>query len=327
MSEKKSKVNAKELLEKIKTSINEYDSIKKSKASFINKFINSEINKIQLKREEEMNLMDKHYESMIDELRVFGHDILHNLSNIEAPDQSFEEMRNEMKDYDQFITSFGSFSKAIEGEMLKSSKQIDNILADYKASILKNKVPQFNTERFHEHNRRRYFGTLVIKDNSKFDSNIIRSISESKHLMRLCQFDNTDSFELLYRATDHGFRARDFHTKCDNIPNTLTIIRSKSDMIFGAYTTAQWDTSNRFKHSDESFLFSLVNENGHPVKLFCVDYNSAIYCGYNFGPTFGAGHDLLVTNNSNTNEQSFLVIGKNKFHFLATEIEVFRRKI
>ena len=32
-----------------------------------------------------------------------------------------------------------------------------------------------------------------------------------------------------------------FHTKCDGIPNTITILKAKSGNIFGGFTEQNWD--------------------------------------------------------------------------------------
>jgi hypothetical protein len=41
---------------------------------------------------------------------------------------------------------------------------------------------------------------------------------------------------LIYRASQDGFEANDFHSKCDQKPNTLMIIKSEHGNIFGGYT-------------------------------------------------------------------------------------------
>jgi len=51
------------------------------------------------------------------------------------------------------------------------------------------------------------------------------------------------SLNLIYRASRDGFRAIDFHSKCDNTSNTLTLIKTKKSYIFGGYTTLSWNES------------------------------------------------------------------------------------
>jgi len=61
----------------------------------------------------------------------------------------------------------------------------------------------------------------------------------------------------LYQATVDGGDCSIFHKKCDNIPNTLTIIKSAGYRRFGGFTTVEWDISGKFKDDKNTFLFSL----------------------------------------------------------------------
>jgi hypothetical protein len=50
---------------------------------------------------------------------------------------------------------------------------------------------------------------------------------------------------LIYRGTRDGFKAKDFHKKCEKIGATLIIIKSEAkdggmQRIFGAYTDINW---------------------------------------------------------------------------------------
>ena len=44
---------------------------------------------------------------------------------------------------------------------------------------------------------------------------------------------------LCYRASSHGWEARTFHSRCDGMPHTVTIIR-KGPYVFGGYTDIAW---------------------------------------------------------------------------------------
>ena len=65
-------------------------------------------------------------------------------------------------------------------------------------------------------------------------------------------------------------------------------------------------------HSSKSFLFSLYNINGYaPVKLNMKSshYSGATASGIGFGPTFGTGSDLYISNNAGSNSNSFTHCG------------------
>jgi hypothetical protein len=49
-------------------------------------------------------------------------------------------------------------------------------------------------------------------------------------------------FTLLWRGTRDGFRANDFHNRCDEHSNTLTVILDTEGNIFGVFTPAEWES-------------------------------------------------------------------------------------
>ena len=62
-----------------------------------------------------------------------------------------------------------------------------------------------------------------------------------------------------------------------------------------------WDQSNNYKNDNEAFLFSIDKNKKYSVKTA----THAIYCGVGYGPTFGSGHDIHITTNSNTNNGNY----------------------
>jgi hypothetical protein len=73
----------------------------------------------------------------------------------------------------------------------------------------------------------------------------------------LREFGLKDIFKFLYRASEHGFDSSKFHSKCDGIPNTSTILKANG-FIFGGFTVATWDCFEEFKSDPNAFLFSLT---------------------------------------------------------------------
>ena len=93
-----------------------------------------------------------------------------------------------------------------------------------------------------------------------------------------------------------------------------------------------------------SFLFSLKNkDNVPPFKAPGKSHQYAILSCPSYGPIFGAGHDLLISNDSHTNQHSHTDFGDTyqpppgyvygtpqtksllagSYQFTPTEIEVF----
>ena len=65
------------------------------------------------------------------------------------------------------------------------------------------------------------------------------------------------------------------------------------------------------KSSSNSFIFSLKNkDNLAPFKAPVYRYSQyAIYCGSSYGPIFGGGNDLRISDNANSNTNSYTKFG------------------
>ena len=80
-------------------------------------------------------------------------------------------------------------------------------------------------------------------------------------LLNLCEFSKEHKWSLLYQATRDGFGATDFHSKCDGIRNTLTIIKTTNEDVSEA-----WTSVNGWQKDATSFIFSLRNKYNFPFK-------------------------------------------------------------
>ena len=146
--------------------------------------------------------------------------------------------------------------------------------------------------------------------------------------------------ELLYRASRDGWQCQDFHSRCDNKGATVTVIKCTGGFVFGGYADVSWRSTDSYTHSTQAFLFSLHSPSGvGPVKLPLVKNQYAIYSAPNYGPTFGAGHDLHVANCANGNTSSATNLGNayqlppgqsaqtfftGSHNFQAAEVEVYQ---
>ena len=122
--------------------------------------------------------------------------------------------------------------------------------------------------------------------------------------------------------------------------STLTIIKTTGGDIFGGYAAVSWDINKFTKGDLKAFIFSLVNAystpRSFPAKANCQD---SIYCAPHYGPTFGGGHDFLISDNSNTTKASSSHLGQSydfaqeknearsflagSYNFQTVEVEVF----
>ena len=101
------------------------------------------------------------------------------------------------------------------------------------------------------------------------------------------------------------------------------------------------DSSNTYGYSTNTFIFSLINKEGlAPFKSMVKSLKHAIYRNRGYGPTFGGGHDISISNNANSNTGSYtnfyntnyqissrvqnrLTILAGSYEFTPDEVEVF----
>ena len=118
-------------------------------------------------------------------------------------------------------------------------------------------------------------------------------------------FNNLTEEKLIYRASRDGFAASSFHSKCDNYSNTVTIIKTTSNSVFGGFTTAKWTSNGEGTFDTNAFIFSLRRSGNSNKERFNITYPYYAIHGYSsYGPIFGNGHDIFVSDSSNANEYS-----------------------
>jgi len=102
------------------------------------------------------------------------------------------------------------------------------------------------------------------------------------------------NFNLVYRATEDGDRAANFHNKCDKIGPNVTFVKTKTGYVFGGFTVKNWEHLKRDINDKKPNLGSASRDSR--AFGFCVNYQKiyknekpnefAIWCNRNFGPTF-----------------------------------------
>jgi hypothetical protein len=117
---------------------------------------------------------------------------------------------------------------------------------------------------------------------------------------------------LLYRGSRDGFQARAFHSRCDGHGNTVTLILSTNDCIFGGYTPLAWSSRDESVSdpSLKSFVFTIKNpHNLPPTILKQQQEGNAIHQYGQRGPVFGQGHTLSVCDQCHTSDGSYSNFG------------------
>lgn len=130
---------------------------------------------------------------------------------------------------------------------------------------------------------------IINEDNIKnFDFIINR-------LKLFCR-DKKLSLQLLYSATVDGDKSQKFHELCDYHKNTLIIIKTDTNNIFGGFAGKTWNSLELGRKRDiKSFIFSLDNQ-----KIYNPKFESKyhLFCSDNDGPCFYAFsvNDLCLQN-------------------------------
>jgi hypothetical protein len=137
------------------------------------------------------------------------------------------------------------------------------------------------------------------------------SSTEFTNLKNLIGFQSKQ-FESLYRGTRDGFQVRKMHGMVDGNENIVVVVKSTTGYIFGGYMSVQFRYVNGWIVDDSAFLFSLTNPTNQSVVLYQTNYNNQdVYMNYGYGPTWGSGHDLHITDNCNSNDGSRTYCGQS----------------
>jgi hypothetical protein len=124
--------------------------------------------------------------------------------------------------------------------------------------------------------------------------------------------NNLTEVKLIYRASRDGFSASSFHSKFDDYSNTVTIIKTTLNSVFGGFTSATRTSNGYYTFDSNAFIFSLRRSGNSNKERFNVTRpDSAIYGYSSYGPTFGGGFDIYVSDSSNTNRYSYSNLGNS----------------
>ena len=151
------------------------------------------------------------------------------------------------------------------------------------------------------------FKSAII--NNKNEINFILDEIEKK------QSKQIKNINLIYNATEDGDKIDIFHSKCDDKNNTLMIIKTKEDYIFGGFTKSGWkNVKGEDISDDKAFCFSYNLKKIYNIKkpkhaLHCQSRDSR--------PSFGCdSYSFLIQNdflsNNSTADKMTDYIGEEK---------------
>ena len=100
--------------------------------------------------------------------------------------------------------------------------------------------------------------------------------------------------ESIFKASEHNFMPVAFHEHCDDIEDTVVLIRTEYGKTIGGYTHYPWTSPPDWDFvRDEgrrSFIFSL-----DMMEIFVPQQDKfLICCNGAYGPGFGSGKDIAI---------------------------------
>ena len=122
----------------------------------------------------------------------------------------------------------------------------------------------------------------------KIDSTIIYTNEENNFIID-CLGKRNLKFQKIYTMSKEGNELyEEFHKFCDNKGPTLCLFKIQNrDIRYGGFASVSWDSNSGEKRDENAFIFSVNNK-----KMFkSTNYNSSIFCKYNYGPFFGGNSD------------------------------------
>ena len=178
-----------------------------------------------------------------------------------------------------------------EQELDSKVKSLTNIVTKLRNQLKKSKKDK------NESAVNSFQGTSLLNDEEK--KLISEWIDPNKNI----------KFYLLFSTSKDGDNSSTFHKYCDGVSPTVTIVLDTIGKKIGGYSTQNWSQSTcgaSYCRAPGSFIFNLSIKKR--FDLFDPLNTSTIYRDNSFGPTFGGGHDLYISNGCKSNSNSYCKI-------------------
>ena len=201
---------------------------------------------VQLAKESIIMKINDLSDVMIDEIDEYKHESmdlnrknLKRLKRYENVDKELETFHLKTEEYLKQNNLNDNKIAKLNQDALKLKEKADFTLKNVREKIFSERFLMFEANK--ETLTKSILGKMEL---TNMNSTILRDENQIKDLMNLCEFPIYQKWNLIYRATQDGFEARDFHSKCDNKSDTLIVIKSTNGNIFGGYTVRNWKGSN-----------------------------------------------------------------------------------
>ena len=173
---------------------------------------------------------------------------------------------------------------------------LENILGSFKQDLFEIKEKKISEK----NNTSNLIDSVIMETKEEFD--MVTSV------IKQTMNKEIKGIKKIYQATkDGGGDPAIFHQKCDKIPNTLVLFKSRGNRRFGAFVSLCWKS----KGSDQNcFTFSLDNK-----KIFYKKNNYNYEIGYfkEDGPDITINETFIIAITGNPIKEPELRTNENKF--------------
>ena len=257
------------------------------------------------------------------------------LLEIPAPLGKANALFFELKqNFDYLIENLSKELSQLSNEFINMRKEMDKMKKDYETRISflenenKNKTIEIKNlkEQLNQENE--------VNDLSNSDIILLDEREDIIKMINPMADLDTYNFKLIFKASVDGSLPNAFHNNCDNKGPTIIFIKINNGKRIGGYTSVSWDRNNEFKPDENAFLFSLDKKEKYELNTNLMNYAVAHYEKY--GPTFGSGYGLYISNNYKSDENcsqenncyknkniDFVGIDKSKAYFSIFDYEVY----
>ena len=189
------------------------------------------------------------------------------------------------------------FQEKEENENLRKEKEtkiekLNQEISDLKAIIEELKMAKLNINLYHNKITN---NNNINKDNNCDKSQIINELNIQKIEFIKQKIKNIFNvkkltFKMIYSAKTNGDTSIKFHEFCDNTNNTLVLVRTDTNNIFGGFTSKTWNSMELGRKKDQrSFLFSINRQKIYsPILDDLNNQRYHVFCSDTDGPCFYA---------------------------------------
>jgi len=341
----------------IKQKLNKRDSLESSKnknkfdPELINKINNHEnlITKLQTKlnKIQDEKQIDNSSKNKLSDIAKQSNDLKSKVDSLITLTKKLENDNKELNSKTNDLSNKFSQISVVPNPQFQSRK-ISNPKTKYYRTIENQNI---NQEMSYYNRTNPNINTNLNLSKDSFNSKIVNFSDITFLQNRIMQINpkiREVFFSLVYRASEDGDKAANFHQKCDRIGPNVVLIKTKKGSVFGGFTFRNWEHLARDTDVNRPNLGSASRDsnafgfNVNKQKIYNNEKPNefAIWCNRNFGPTFKNNlfqifdHSLKkggycnLRKNSNFGGQLFdYEISGGEPKFKIDELEVFEVKL